>query len=734
MGGNITQTRRVADVPTHIELSDSERACLTRFSAALASYGEAFGEAFYEILSQTSEVATYLQHITPAQLARLREGQVEHFRKLVTTSDDDHDIQQHSIEIGKLHYFAGVNPLWILIGYSIYDTLCDRFARTVCLNDQETLDLLLVALRKRLRADEYHQLRGYRRAVIAALKEAQEKSVRDDLTGLPNRGQISWQIERAITCAQDSQTSFAVIMLDLDDFKIINDRFGHAAGDAVLSQLASRLRLSLRSDDFAARYAGDEFVILISGLESQGAAEAILNRIDSDLSMPYRFDGKFIPCTATIGATIYPQDNGLVDDLLRHADRALYLSKSRKAQRQRRWALYTELLKTPRRSSDMVYDLTNNLRLEYQPIFDVRSGKCVRLEALARIQTGNDIAYPGTFLPGLSAIQKRELFQSVLDRALADARQWVEGGHAWDLSVNVEPFLPLANGFIDILQATLEKYRFAPSRLTLEILEDNHDITRSEADVIFGKLVETGVRLALDDLGINDSNLKRLQMLPIHEVKLDQSFTLHLAHNPGDLPFALNMLNLAQNLDMEFVAEGVEDEETLDVLMNLGVQRVQGYALCHPVPAAELYQTIATSEARLGHRKVHINLLSGYAKHLSIETHLLGLFRHAPQHLHAAHLRDMSLCPLLPMLRDHPEMQALHEQQHKLMTSLADNAAEDSERAIEEYIRLGKQLRMLMTTAISRQNLKIDSQAQRSTQSLAKQKPPQDQHANRRVL
>lgn len=688
-------------LPAHLVLSADERACLQRFGPLLAVHAEAFSQEFYAALRQTPEIADFLDKLPPEKFQRLLQGQKDHFHRL-TLSTDVTCFDAENAQLGKRHHDANVNPLWVFSGYGIYADALDRLAGQVDA-DLSTITLLRGALRKHLRADEYQQLAGYRDAVLTHLHEARQSSTQDALTGLPNRGQIAAQAARAITHAQDTQTQLAVIMLDLDDFKIVNDRYGHAAGDAVLSQLASRLRIVLRADDFAARYAGDEFVIILRDLRAETDATAVLDRLDQDLSLPYRFGGAFIACPATLGATLYPQDNGTVDDLLRHADRALYLAKSRKNERQRRWALYAEVRKMQQRASDLARDLPSTLRLMYQPIFDVRSGRCVRLEVLSRLQTQDGLLYPAIFLPQFNAQQKRDLFRAVLDRALSQIVAWGQQGNAWALAVNIEPFLPLGEDFIDVISAALVRHQLPPQRLTLEILEDSHDIETPEAIASYRKISELGVRLALDDLGVLHSNLGRLQTLPVDEVKLDQSFTKLLASQPQNLPFALNMLNLAQNMEVEFVAEGVEDDNTLEILINLGVQVAQGYGLCRPMCSDDIPQAIAAAEKRLAQRKAHAGILSAYAKHMAIETHLLGIFRHAPQHLHPTHLRDMSLCPLLPLLHGHPDMQLLHRRQHEIMAMLADRSAQHPNQLIQEYIHLGKQLRSLMATEFSGQ-------------------------------
>jgi diguanylate cyclase (GGDEF)-like protein len=683
-----------------MHIDASQLASIAKYGETLAAYADRFAQEFYEILEKTPKISAFLRGLSAPMRQRLIQGQAVHFRRLVLqegpASQDDVTWNEH---IGRIHHEAHVDPIWVLSGYAIYADAFDRYIDALGI-DSLTAQQLRTALRKRLQADEYMQMRGYRKAVTEQLHKTREASAIDPLTGLPNRSRIEEEVTRRMAHAQDTGTHLAVVMADLDDFKLVNDQYGRAAGDAVLSQLASRLRVSLRqTEDFSARYAGDEFFVLLGELSAAEDARAILDRLDADLSRPYRFDGQQISCPASLGAAIFPQDGSSVDDLLRHADRALYLAKSRKARRGRRWAFYSELPEPTRRRSDILRDLSDKLLIHYQPVFDIESARCVRVEALARLSTPDGMLYPADFLPRLSApTDRRALFQAVLDTALRQCAAWSQDGKDWGVSINVDPFLPLGRGFCDLIVAALIRYQVPAQRLTLEILEGGMDVDFSQDEVIgmYRKLADLGVRIALDDLGVEASNLQRLQMLSIQEIKLDRSFVKHIAAIPQKLPFILNLANLAAALGMEFVAEGCESDQDLDVLRHLGVQFMQGYGLQRPVAAGELPLAVMRAELRLRNRHTSPGLVAAYARHLAIEAHLLGLFRQAPHYLDGAVIRNAASCPLLPLMSGHADMQKIHIRQHEIMALLSERSRQDNQTLIAEYILLGKQLRALI--------------------------------------
>ncbi|MEQ1668309.1 MAG: EAL domain-containing protein, partial [Sulfuriferula sp.] len=530
-----------------------------------------------------------------------------------------------------------------------------------------------------------------------------QQAQRDMLTGLPNRKGVIAFLTSAMASSRQQQSLTAVVMLDLDDFKPINDNYGHAAGDAVLIQLADRIRQSLRDDDYAARLGGDEFLLILKDLPNQVALETLLTRLDANLTPAYQLHtGTSLHCQVSMGITIFPHDDHAADSLIRHADRALYDAKQQKRDRTRAWVYYAPAAhkEQAKRCKDLTTDLARNLVLHYQPIVDVSNQKLVRLEVLARLQENDNLLMPNEFLHFFGKTACAQLFFAVLNLSLAQLQLWDKIGFRPDIAINVSPFLLRdPDAPIAILNA-LQQHQIQPQRLTLDILEQEQVLSETDALNILNQLHHLGIRLALDDLGTAYSSLMRLRDLPIDEIKLDQIFIRELDKRIDDLPFVLAIKDLAQNLNIELIAEGVETPQIHAVLSQLGITRMQGYSICKPMPAAMLVDNLTHCLTTLVH-PVDVGLISTYAQHLAIESSFLNLLQLAPQFLHADHLDDLKLCPLLPQLEPMPEIWRLHQHQHRLLHQMTKQPQRDINAQIHEYKTLGMQIRHLLMIAIA---------------------------------
>lgn len=415
----------------------------------------------------------------------------------------------------------------------------------------------------------------------------------DLLTGLPNRAALSPRMADAMARTLRHERILAVGMLDLDDFKPINDQYGHAAGDILLTTLADRLQKALRQTDFAVRLGGDEFVLVFEDLRSVDDLELVLARVQWAIETPFVLPGgDSVTVRGSLGLTFYPFDDCDPDLLLRHADHALYIIKEAKRHRQRFWAYYhadTDVDVTVLRQSMSTLFAAGGLRVHYQPIIDLESGQVVGVEALARLMDGvGEILAPAHFLTFLSIDERRALTQAVLAQALQDVAAWEKEGFPLAVSVNAEPELLTHDACLHCLAETVGPSGIDPARITLEILEYGDFLSITGARQKLLEIKATGVRLALDDVGSAYSSLLRLKELPIDMVKLDQSFVRELAQRPDNLHFVHSVLGLAQGLGVDFVAEGAETPEILDALSALGVPQAQGYAIARPMPATEM--------------------------------------------------------------------------------------------------------------------------------------------------
>ncbi len=455
----------------------------------------------------------------------------------------------------------------------------------------------------------------------------------DLLTGLPNRAALSLRMAEAMARTLRHERILAVGMLDLDDFKPINDLYGHAAGDALLTTLADRLQKALRQTDFAARLGGDELVLVFEDLRSMDELESVLARVQGAIETPFILSGgDSVTVRGSLGLTFYPFDDSDSDLLLRHADQALYAIKAAKRDRQRFWTYYhadTDVGETALRQDISTLLTAGGLRIHYQPIVDLESGRVLGVEALARL-TGHsgEILAPARFLSFLSVEERRTLTQAVLTQALQDVATWEKAGFPLTVSINAEPELLTHDACLHCLTETLGPSGIDPIRVTLEILEYGDFLSIANAQQKLREIKATGVRLALDDVGSAYSSLLRLKELPIDMIKLDQSFVRELAQRPDNLHFVHSLLGLAQGLAVDFLAEGAETPEILDALTALGVSQAQGYAIARPMPATAMLPWLRAYTPKPYHGPQ--SLLGLYACHLRFSDALKTLLMQVP--------------------------------------------------------------------------------------------------------
>ena len=440
----------------------------------------------------------------------------------------------------------------------------------------------------------------------------------DSLTGLPNRFAFLERVDEALARADRGGSHCAVGIIDLDDFKMVNDRFGHPVGDAVLIAVAERLRAGLRTCDYVARLGGDEFALLLDYVNSERDLEKPLHRLERHLAAPIILEsGESFDAQGSLGVTIYPLDPSDRDGLLRHADYAMYQAKAEKSDRNSFWRSYDGTFRKVRVEAQKKWSALlaeGALRLHYQPILDARSGNVIVVEALARLAEGAELHPPAAFLPNLGPNDLRLLSESVLTNVLRDMKAWDEAGHHIDVAVNVDPVLLMMEEFVPFLKDLIERTHTDPQRVTVEILEvhtfDSLELARRR----LADLKELGVRLSLDDIGSAYSSLLRLKRLPIDEIKLDRAFISDLFLEPSNLAYVMALQSLAANLNLTLVAEGVENYDIVDAMLVLGVDRIQGFGISQPIPAPELLSWLQS-----GHRfwvdQRPQTLLGAYAAH-----------------------------------------------------------------------------------------------------------------------
>jgi diguanylate cyclase (GGDEF)-like protein/PAS domain S-box-containing protein len=448
---------------------------------------------------------------------------------------------------------------------------------------------------------------------VAAEALLQYQASHDPLTSLPNRTRIQEELQRLTAAdAAEPGTPFAVLLLDLDRFKEVNDTFGHVTGDLLLKQVGQRLQTEVRGRDTLARLGGDEFAVLLPGADG-AIARSVADRLLRALERPFDVEGSGLEIGGSIGIALYPEHGVEPQALMRHVDVAMYAAKAGGLGA----ALYAP--QSDHHSRDrlaLLSDLRRAIQLDqlvlhYQPQIDVETGALSAVEALVRwSHPQHGLIPPDVFIP--VAEQSRliqPLSRWVLRAALAQCAAWRENGLDVPVSVNLsaqdlqDPALP------ETVVAVLANHALPPDRLRIEITETTLMADPRHAREILGRLREYGVQVAIDDFGTGYSSLAYLQRLPLNELKIDRSFVRDMAVDEGARAIVRAVTNLADDLGLRVVAEGVEDGATLEALRALGCDVAQGYYFARPLPAAEIAAWAgrhATSQAMLISRPAQV--------------------------------------------------------------------------------------------------------------------------------
>ncbi|SDO79630.1 diguanylate cyclase/phosphodiesterase with PAS/PAC sensor(s) [Halomonas shengliensis] len=417
----------------------------------------------------------------------------------------------------------------------------------------------------------------------------------DALTGLPNRVLLADRLGQAMAHEQRLGRRLAVVYLDLDGFKSINDRFGHAAGDHLLVSLAQRLREVIREGDTLSRLGGDEFVAVLVDLTDPRLVEPLLRRLLEVAAQPVWYEGQRLAVGASLGVTFYPQAEGIeADQLLRQADQAMYQAKL--AGKGRYHLFDPEHDRSVRSHHESLERLQQALAreefvLHYQPKVNLRSGEVIGVEALVRWQhPERGLLPPGEFLPVIEEHALTEaLGEWVIRRALAQAAAWRREGLGLPVSVNMAARHLRQREFPERLAALLVEQPDLPAgSLELEILETSALGDLAQVTELLEACRRLGVQVSLDDFGTGYSSLTYLKRLPAGTVKIDQSFVRDLLDAPEDLKILAGVLGLAEAFERQVIAEGVETLEHGQLLLRLGCELGQGYGIARPMPAAEV--------------------------------------------------------------------------------------------------------------------------------------------------
>ena len=418
------------------------------------------------------------------------------------------------------------------------------------------------------------------------MRTAERAALRDPLTGLPNRKLLDDRVEQALARSRRTSESFALMVIDLDGFKGVNDAWGHESGDAVLRSIARRLQSVVRESDTVARVGGDEFVILSLGTQEDAEAAALVGRLRQALRRPYRVDGRTVELDASVGWALFPQDGLAPEELMAQADGQMYATKrdtSDESVVERRTSLDASIVR------DLELALAHNeIVVHYQPIVDLRSGEVRAVEALVRRAHSDKLVGPSEFIPHVERSPVvRALTLAVASDALRHLVEWDRRGYHLEAAVNV-PYRMLDDEELTTgLRALLDTVGVEPERLTIEVVPSGPGAGSSIDHTQIGRLRRLGVRLSLDDLG-RASSIAAIRTLPLDQAKIDAMFLHNLGRDERSGAIVGSLVALAHELGLEVVAEGVETRLAWDTAARLGCDRGQGFYLGHPLSAYEL--------------------------------------------------------------------------------------------------------------------------------------------------
>jgi diguanylate cyclase (GGDEF)-like protein/PAS domain S-box-containing protein len=460
---------------------------------------------------------------------------------------------------------------------------------------------------------------GDRRLTLALVRDVSERraytdslehqALHDELTGLANRGLFGAELFRALASAKRNERTQAVLVMDLDGFKHVNDSHGHDHGDALLKQVAERLVGAMRESDTVARLGGDEFGILLEGETDLAAAVAVAWKIHEICKPGFALHAGFVQVSPSIGIALFPDHGNTTSELLQRADGAMYAAKRsgtgyavfdtvQETETARRVVLLTDLRQCIGRGE---------LLLHYQPKIDLRTREVSGVEALIRWQHPvRGLLSPASFMP---EVERTELIEPVtrwvLDQALRQQQLWRTEGIDLTMAVNISAnSLRPGTNLPGIVAELTETWRTTPGSLTLELTEGA--LIEAHAPEILTRLHETNQTLSIDDFGTGYSSLAYLQRLPVDELKIDRSFIVQLSADNNAEVIVRSIIDLAHNLGLTVVAEGVEDRAAMDLLVAYGCDGVQGYLLGRPCPIDDLTTWLTESPYGIADRDADV--------------------------------------------------------------------------------------------------------------------------------
>jgi diguanylate cyclase (GGDEF)-like protein len=554
---------------------------------------DTFTDSFYQHMFSFPELTTMLPD--EAAINRLKAIQSRYFMRL-TAGDYGDDYISDRLKVGYTHQRVGLEPRWYTGAYRKYLSSLLPILHGMFGADSTKLIAAYDAILKVVYFDMELTLDTY---FHASTQKFLHQANYDTLTGLPNRNLFHDRLEQEIKKANRNESFLALLLIDLDQFKEVNDTLGHHAGDLLLVESARRISRCVRNTDTVSRLGGDEFIIILPELDEHPHAEHVAQNIIQELSKPITLENNTVYSSASIGITIYPDDAKDIESLLKHVDRAMYVAK---AEGRNRFGYFTEamqqgFIKKQSLTVDLRQALSQNeLQVHYQPIVELCSGRVCKAEALLRWKhPTRGMVNPSDFIPlaeesGLI----HEIGEWVFQEAISNVKQWHnQFGCIIQVSVNKSPVQferPSKYDWINLMK----ELGLPGNGITVEITEG---LLLKESPKAKQRLLEfrnNGIEVSIDDFGTGFSALSYLKQFHINYLKIDRSFIKDLDLDGNDKALTEAIIVMAHKLGIKTIAEGVENEGQLSLLKSFGCDYVQGFLYSPAIPAVEFEQIIAS--------------------------------------------------------------------------------------------------------------------------------------------
>jgi len=574
--------------------SDIELLCEIHEYIAGRHIDDFFASLFYYHLQAFTELHQFIPD--DATLNRLKAVQTRYFSRL-TEGEYGEGYVLDRLRVGYSHQRIGLEPQWYTGAYRKYLSFLLSILYEMPGADGEKFLAYYNALLKVVFFDMELALDTY---FHSDRQELSRMANHDALTGLPNRYLLDDRIEQAIHQAHREACKVAVLFIDLDRFKTINDSLGHPVGDEVISVVSKRFSEVLREGDTIARLGGDEFVVLLEGLEREENIALVAGKLLQSIEQPIVLDTVELFATASIGIAVYPLDGNNQDELLKNADAAMYLAKreggnSIRFYRQEMNMLSLTRLKLETRLRQALQK--QEFLLRYQPQVEMASGRIVGVEALLRWDPNGVMIFPADFI---SIIEETGLIVSVGEWILEAACRQAVAWHKDEMisvrvAVNISARQFVGQDIVETVSRILAQTGCSPYWLELEITESAIMENPEKSAIALQKLAGMGIAISIDDFGTGYSSLAYLKQFPAHTLKIDQSFVQNIGSGLGDDAIIRAVMALAQGLELKVIGEGVENEVQRVFLQDLGCDLAQGFYFSHPLPADDITRLLLSS-------------------------------------------------------------------------------------------------------------------------------------------